>query len=118
MKELVRRAGEDDRARLALSMFGYAVRKAIGSFVAALGGADLLVFTGGIGEHATEVRREACRGLEAMGIELDDDRNARGLGVISADASRCTVRVIPTNEDLMIARHARQVVRRITTRLP
>ena len=115
VKELVRRAGEDERARLALSMFGYAVRKAIGSFVAVLGGADLLVFTGGIGEHAAEVRREACRGLEAMGIELDDDRNTRGLGVISADASRCTVRIIPTNEDLMIARHVRQVVRENVT---
>ena len=115
VKELVRRAGHDERARLALSMFGYAVRKAIGSFVAVLGGADLLVFTGGIGEHAAEVRREACRGLKARGIELDDDRNVRGLDVISADASRCTVRVIQTNEDLMIARHVRQVVRESVT---
>jgi acetate kinase len=112
MVKLLERAASDSRARLAVAMFGYAVRKAIGALAAALGGVDLLVFTGGIGEHAAEIRAEACRGLEAFGIALDPAKNARGEGLISTASSRCAVRVIATDEDVVIARHAHRVVRR------
>ena len=110
MKTLLERAPVDARARLAVEMFCYAVRKAIGAFTAALGGIDLLVFTGGIGEHAAEVRAAACRGLEPFGIRVDPERNRRDLPLVSPDDGRCAVRVVPTNEDLMIARHAYRVV--------
>jgi acetate kinase len=96
----------DERARLAVAMFGYAVRKAIGALGAALGGIDLLVFTGGIGEHAPSVRADACAGLESFGVHLDEGRNSRGEEIVSVDESPCAVRVIATNEDLVIAQHA------------
>jgi acetate kinase len=105
MRALLKQAVPTSRATLAVSMFGYAVRKAIGALAAALGGLDLLVFTGGIGEHAPEVRAEACRGLEAFGVELDPERNRNGADPISLPASRCLVRVIRTDEDLAIVRH-------------
>jgi acetate kinase len=72
---------------------------------AVLGGLDTLVFTGGIGEHAAAVRWEVCRELAYLGISIDPQRNAAHADVISAEGSSCTVRVIPTNEDLMIVRH-------------
>jgi acetate kinase len=109
MKMLVARSRSDARARLAVEVFGYAVRKSIGALAAALGGIDLLVFTGGIGEHAPEVRAEACRGLDALGIALDPAENARNADVVSTGESRCAVRVIPTDEDRIVARHAHRV---------
>jgi acetate kinase len=111
MKTLLERSRSDPRARLAVQMFGYAVRKAIGAFAAALGGIDLLAFTGGIGERAAPIRAEACRGLEPFGIEVDAERNARDEEVISGASSRSVVRVVTANEDLVIARHARRLVR-------
>ena len=111
MKTLLERAPEDAQARLAVAMFGYGVRKAIGGLVAALGGIDLLVFTGGIGEHAAEVRAHACEGLDSFGIRLDSERNDRSDEVISANLSACSVRVVKTNEDLIVARHAFRIVR-------
>ena len=111
MQALLARAATDPRARLAVAMFGYSIRKAIGALCAALGGVDLVVFTGGIGEHASEVRAEACRGLEFFGIELDAERNARGEEIISATTSRCAVRLIATDEELVIARHAHRALR-------
>jgi acetate kinase len=111
MRALIERSATSARAALAVSMFAYEVRKAIGAFAAALGGLDLLVFTGGIGEHAAEVRAEACRGLEVVGVELDPDANAEGADPISRPASRCLVRVIPTDEDVMIARHSWRTAR-------
>lgn len=111
MKILLERSGTDPRARLAVEMFAYAVRKAIGAFAAALGGIDLLVFTGGIGERAAPIRAEACRGLEPLGIEVDAERNARDNEIISCASSRSVVRVVTTHEDLVIARHARRLVR-------
>jgi acetate kinase len=113
MKTLLERSGSDPRAQLAVEMFGYSVRKAIGAFAAALGGLDLLVFTGGIGEHAAPVRAEACRGLEPFGIEVDAKRNAAHAAIISAASSRAVVRVVTTDEDAVIARHARRLVRRL-----
>jgi acetate kinase len=114
MQALLARAPTDPRAKLAVAMFGYSVKKAIGAFAAALGGLDLLVFTGGIGEHAAPVRAAACEGLDGIGIRLDPARNTRDADVVSADGSPCTIRVIPTNEDLVIARHALRVAARLT----
>jgi acetate kinase len=111
VKTLLERAPTDERAALAVSMFCYAVRKAVGAFAAALGGLDALVFTGGIGENSSQIRAHACNGLEPFGLRLDIVRNERGTGVVSADGSPCEVRVIAANEDLMIARHTRRVVR-------
>jgi len=93
-------------ARLAVDEFVYGIRKFIGAYVAVLGGLDLLVFTGGIGENDSATRAEVCSGLETLGIALDPERNrGRGEAAISAESSRVTVRVIPPAEDLMIVNH-------------
>jgi acetate kinase len=105
MQVLLKQAIPGSRAALAVSMFEYGVRKAIGALAAAMGGLDLLVFTGGIGEHAPEVRAEACRGLEAFGVEMDPQGNLAGADPISKPSSRCMVRIIRTDEDLAIVRH-------------
>ncbi len=91
-------------AALAVEMFSYQVRKHVGAMTAALGGLDTLVFTGGIGEKAAAVRWEICQGLRHLGIELDEGRNATHADPISSRQSRCAVRIIETNEDLVIAR--------------
>jgi acetate kinase len=98
-------AFHDPQAAEAVDMFCYQLRKTIGALTTVLGGLDTLVFTGGIGEHAAPVRSEVCQGLAYLGIHLDPQQNARHASVISAAGSRCIVRVVPTNEDLMIARH-------------
>ncbi len=94
------------RARLAVDKFTWTIARWIGSFVAELGGLDMLVFTGGIGENDIDSRAEICAGLDALGIVLDAQRNnVRGAAVISAEHSPVTVRVIPPAEDLMIVNH-------------
>jgi acetate kinase len=94
------------KARLAVDKFTWTIAKWIGSYVAELGGLDMLVFTGGIGENDIASRAEICAGLGALGIVLDPVRNnIRGEGVISAEDSRVTVRVIPPAEDLIIVNH-------------
>ena len=110
VKTLLAKRSADPNAALAIEMFCYQMRKQIGALASAMGGLDLLVFTAGIGERAVPVRLEVCRGLEYLGIELDRQRNDAHADPISAPGSRCTVRVIPTNEDLMIARHTRQLI--------
>ncbi len=105
MKTLLERRDREPAAAQAVSMFCYQLRKSIGAFAAALGGLDLLVFTGGIGERAAPVRWEACQGLEHLGLRLDPERNTAHADTVSRPDSRCMVRVIPTDEDLMIARH-------------
>jgi acetate kinase len=107
---LLERSATEEGARLATQSFGYAVRKTIGAYAAALGGLDLLVFTGGIGQHAAPVRAEACRALEAFGVELDRERNERNADVVSTRSSRAVIRVIATREEEMIARHTRRVL--------
>ncbi len=89
----------------AVKQFVYAMTKYVGAYAAVLGGLDALVFTGGIGEHSTQVRAALCRQLASLGIVLDEDANRSGSAVISAAESRVSVRVIATNEELMIARH-------------
>jgi acetate kinase len=93
-------------ARLAVDEFVYVLRKFIGGYFAVLGGLDMLVFTGGIGENDPDTRAEVCAGMEALGIAIDAERNkGRGEAVISSDHSPVTVRVIPPAEDLMIVEH-------------
>jgi len=104
MRDLLAREAGDSRAREAVALFCYQVRKWIGAFAAALGGLDTLVFAGGIGEHAAPVRERICDGLGFLGIELDQARNAEHAPLISAPAARVAVRVIPTDEEQMIAR--------------
>jgi len=104
MRDLLDRETLDVRAADAIALFCYQVKKWIGAFAAALGGLDTLVFAGGIGENAPAVRAWACEGLGFLGIELEEKRNAASEGMISAAASRVVVRVIRTDEELMIAR--------------
>jgi acetate kinase len=110
MRELLDEAHENDdrRARLAIQIFCYRARKYIGAYLAAMGGAQALIFTGGIGENSPEIRASICDGLEWMGLELDAERNAAlksgREGSISRDGSRLAAYVIPTDEELLIAR--------------
>ena len=110
MRDLLAQESEDARAAEAVALFCYQAKKWIGAFTAALGGLDTLVFAGGIGENAPQVRARICEGLCLLGIELSEARNAQAAGIISTDASRVTVRVIRTDEDLMIARSAKQLL--------
>jgi acetate kinase len=106
MREITAAIGEgNERATLALNMYNYKIKKYIGSYAAALGGVDVLVFTGGVGENQTETRKIVCDDLEFMGIKIDDDANKiRGKeALISTADSRAKVVVIPTDEELMIA---------------
>jgi acetate kinase len=104
MRDLLDRETQDVRAADAVALFCYHVKKWIGAFASALGGLDTLVFAGGIGETAPTVRTRICDGLGFLGIELEEKRNAANEGVISAATSRVSVRVIHTDEELMIAR--------------
>jgi acetate kinase len=104
MHDLLDRETQDVRAAEAIALFCYQVKKWIGAFAAALGGLDTLVFAGGIGEKAPAIRARICDGLGFLGVELDEHRNAANEGVISATACRVAVRVIRTDEELMIAR--------------
>ncbi|NOX80550.1 MAG: acetate/propionate family kinase, partial [Deltaproteobacteria bacterium] len=109
MKTLLERRDSDPRASLAVEMFCYHVRKHIGALAAVLEGLDTLVFTGGIGEQAAPVRRSVCRGLAYLGVRLDPALNESHAGTISAADGSCKVRVVPTDENLMIARHTYKV---------
>jgi acetate kinase len=104
MQDLLQREADDVRAAEAIALFCYQARKWIGAFAAALGGLDTLVFAGGIGEHAPPVRARICEGLGFLGIALSEARNRESASAISAESSRVTVRVIHTDEELMIAR--------------
>jgi acetate kinase len=104
MQDLLRQEVGDARAAEAIALFCYQAKKWIGAFAAALGGLDTLVFAGGIGEHAPPVRARICEGLDFLGIELSEARNRESASAISTESSRVTVRVIHTDEELMIAR--------------
>jgi len=110
MRDLLARESQDARAAEAVAVFCYQVKKCIGAFAAALGGLDTLVFSGGIGEKAPAVRARICAGLEFLGIDLEEQRNAANEGVISTSTSRVSVRVIPTDEELMIVEGVRAVL--------
>ena len=122
MRELLAEAGEHDdrRAWLAIEMFAYRVRKYIGAYLAAMNGADAILFAGGIGENAASVRALICEGLEFLGVTIDEARNTAtvggGEGKISADGSRVEVWVVPTDEELLIARDTVRVVQGLESR--
>lgn len=122
MRELLAEAHEnaDRRARLAIEIFCYRVRKYIGGYLAVLGGADAIVFAGGIGENAPEIRTNVCRGLAWAGVELDEGLNARMVngteGCITTPTSRLAVWVIPTDEELLIARDTFRAVTGVEAR--
>ena len=114
MREVESAAEEgEERAVLALKMYEYRVKKYIGAYAAAMGGVDLLIFTGGVGENASESRENICKGLEFMGLIFDRNANAGVHGkelVISKKESRVTVMVVPTNEEFVIASETREIV--------
>ncbi len=104
MRDLLEQEPTDVRSAEAIALFCYQAKKWVGAFSAVLDGLDTLVFSGGIGENSPQVRTRICQGLDFLGIELDEKRNASSAPVISSENSRATVRVIRTDEELMIAR--------------
>ena len=110
IRDLLAREHRDARAAEAVALFCYQVKKSIGAYAAALGGVDAIVFAGGIGENAPVVRERICEGLAFLGIIIHRGRNARNAPLISTDRSPVAVRVIPTNEALMIARSVIRVL--------
>jgi len=105
IRSLHQAATSNADARLAIAMFCYSVRKQVAAMIAALEGADLIVFTGGIGEHDADARAAICGGLSWIGVSLDQARNRSAINPISDSASRCPVLVLPSQEDEQIARH-------------
>jgi acetate kinase len=103
MRDLIKYESTDNRAAEAVELFCYQVKKHIGAYSAALSGLDTLVFAGGIGENAATVRARICSGLEFLGIEIEDQNNANNAEIISTKNSRVTVRVMHTDEELMLA---------------
>ncbi len=112
VRDLLARQNVDVRAAEAIELFCYQAKKWIGAFAAALGGMDTLVFAGGIGENAPEIRRRICEGLAFLGIALDEGRNASSALLISTDQGPVKVRVIRTDEELMIAKAAARLTPR------
>jgi acetate kinase len=104
------------RAKLGLEMYNYRIKKYIGAYAAALGGLDILIFAGGIGENSPETREESCKGLEFLGIEIDHSKNDKlrsKEAVISTDKSKVKVMVIPTNEELVIAEDTARIIAKL-----
>jgi len=110
MRELLTAETTDERAAQAIALFCHSARKSIGALAATLGGLDTLVFTGGIGENAAEIRRRICVGLDFIGVTVYEMRNTAHAPIISPDDARVAVRVIKTNEDAMIARHTNDLL--------
>ncbi|MBO0930304.1 acetate/propionate family kinase [Fibrella aquatilis] len=107
MRDLLANQANDSRAAAAVSLFCYQTKKAIGAFAAVLNGLDTLVFSGGIGEQSPEIRHRICHGMAYLGIKLNIQRNEENASIVSTDDSRVTVWVIPTDEELMMARLVR-----------
>ena len=103
-------ASSDQKAKLAIDLYCYRIRRELGSLAAALGGLDAIVFTGGIGENSAVIRERVCRDAAWLGVEFNPAASAAGGPRISAPASRVSAWAIPTNEELMIARHTRQLI--------
>jgi len=106
MRDLLAREASDESCRLAVSIYCYEIKKRIGTYAAALGGLDVLVFSGGIGEHAPSVRARICSGLEFLGVDIDAENNTANAPVISKSPARVAVHVIPTDEEVVIAKAA------------
>lgn len=112
MQELLDKELADPHAAEAIALFCYRAKKYVGAYAAALGGLDIFVFTGGIGARAAAIRERICSGLDFLGISLDSASNRANAPVISGNASRVKVRVMKTDEELMIARHAYKLLSR------
>jgi acetate kinase len=115
MRELLAEEAEhgDRRARLAVDLFCYRVKKYLGAYLAAMNGADAIVFAGGIGENSPDVRARICTGMDWLGIALDPEKNASITGTegrVDRDGSRLELWVIPTDEELLIARDTWRIV--------
>jgi acetate kinase len=103
---------ENFRPNLALNVFVYTVKKYLGAYIAIMGGLDAVIFTGGVGENSINIRKRVCEGLECFGIELDEERNQLKSkeNLISKDKSKVKMFVIPTNEELIVARETLKVL--------
>jgi acetate kinase len=114
VREILQAVSEGHQnAKLAMKVYVYRIKKYIGAYTAAMGGLDAVVFTGGVGENAVPVRQDVCTGMECFGIKLDDGRNSAhtsGVEVISTADSKVSVVVVPTNEELVIARETKRIV--------
>jgi acetate kinase len=110
MRDLLEKEAKDSHAAEAVALFCYQAKKYLGALTAILSGLDTLIFTGGIGEHAAAIRLRIAEGLEFLGIRMDPRRNEAHAPVISRQGSPVTVRVMKTDEDLMIARHTRELI--------
>jgi acetate kinase len=119
MREIMKAASEEnERAKLGLNMYHYRIRKYIGSYAAAMGGLDMLIFTGGIGENSDYTRSEVVKGLEFLGIDFDYDGNSGLRGqemVLTKEHSRVKVLVVPTNEELIIAQDTMDILDNMRT---
>jgi acetate kinase len=113
MQTILEHAGEDPRARRAIDLFCYRAKHYLGAYAAILGGVDLLVFTGGIGEHSPEIRQAICSDLEFLGIKLDRRANEKSAEIISTVSSKARIRIVPTDEDFVIAAEARKLLSRV-----
>ena len=111
MQKLLETEDHDERAREAVEVFCYQAKKSIGSFAAALGGLNTLVFTGGIGENAPKIRARICEGLEFLGVTIDDARNQGANRLISVEGGRAGVHVIRTDEAMTIARETAKLIK-------
>ena len=117
MRDIENAASEgNERAQLALKMYDYRIKKYIGAYAAALGGVDAIVFTAGVGENQTGTREKACEGLEFLGIKIDVAENATIRGeeaIISTPESKVKVVVVPTDEEIVIARDTKELVEKV-----
>jgi acetate kinase len=111
MRDLLAREAADTHAAEAIELFCYQARKFLGALAAVLGGIDTLVFTAGIGENSPQIRERICAGMGHLGLILDPRANQANAARISTAESSASIRVIPTNEELMIARHTLAVLR-------
>jgi len=120
MRDLLAASKENNpMAILGMEMYSYRIKKYVGSYAAAMGGVDIILFTGGIGEFAHYIRRDVCKELEFMGIEINDEANEKALGkesIISSDNSKVTLMVVPTDEELMIAEDTKRIVEELANR--
>jgi len=114
LRDLRARQDHDVRAAEAIALFAYQVKKGLGALAAVLGGLDVLVFSGGIGENSPETRAAICEGIDFLGIRLDERRNAANAPLISAEGARASVRVIRTDEELVIARSTAAALAKVT----
>jgi acetate kinase len=110
MRDLLNRQANDPKAADAVNLFVYQAKKFLGALCAVLGGLDTVIFSGGIGEHSPQIRAAICNGLDSLGISFDPQKNTTNADIISTDQSRVTVRVIPTDEEIIIAQAVQQFI--------